>query len=194
MTTPPARYTEASLIKALEDLGIGRPSTYSSIIKTIQDRGYIYKKGSALVPAWVAFAVVGLLEQHFGRLVDYDFTASMERDLDRIAAGEEDRVAWLRRFYNGQGASGAAVDETASTAGELDAAAAPFIPPRARIFGTVDSETTSATRVTCTTCVSTQHLTPLPTGRPLRPEHRSPRWSFRSSSPCRPRPWPRPST
>ena len=86
-TSPPARYTEASLIKALEDLGIGRPSTYSSIIKTIQDRGYVQKKGSALVPSWVAFAVIGLLEQHFGRLVDYDFTAAMEDELDEIAGG-----------------------------------------------------------------------------------------------------------
>ena len=87
-TNPPARYTEASLIKALEELGIGRPSTYSSIIKTIQDRGYVYKKGSALVPSWVAFAVIGLLEQHFGRLVDYDFTAAMEDELDEIAGGQ----------------------------------------------------------------------------------------------------------
>ena len=75
-TNPPARYTEASLIKTLEELGIGRPSTYSSIIKTIQDRGYVYKRGSALVPSWVAFAVIGLLEPHFGRLVDFDFTAA----------------------------------------------------------------------------------------------------------------------
>ena len=87
-TSPPARYTEASLIKALEELGIGRPSTYSSIIKTIQDRGYVHKKGSALVPSWVAFAVTGLLEQHFGRLVDYDFTAAMEDELDEIASGQ----------------------------------------------------------------------------------------------------------
>ena len=100
-TTPPARYTEASLIKALEDLGIGRPSTYSSIIKTIQDRGYVNKKGSALVPSWVAFAVTGLLEQHFGRLVDYDFTAAMEDELDEIANGHEQRTNWLNNFYFG---------------------------------------------------------------------------------------------
>ncbi len=100
-TNPPARYTEASLIKALEDLGIGRPSTYSSIIKTIQDRGYVYKKGSALVPSWVAFAVTGLLEQHFGRLVDYDFTAALEDELDEIAAGHEQRTNWLHNFYFG---------------------------------------------------------------------------------------------
>jgi DNA topoisomerase-1 len=100
-TNPPARYTEASLIKALEDLGIGRPSTYSSILKTIQDRGYVYKKGSALVPSWVAFAVTGLLEQHFGRLVDYDFTAAMEDELDEIAAGHEQRTNWLNNFYFG---------------------------------------------------------------------------------------------
>ncbi|TFV60077.1 type I DNA topoisomerase [Mycobacterium sp. PS03-16] len=100
-TSPPARYTEASLIKALEDLGIGRPSTYSSIIKTIQDRGYVHKKGSALVPSWVAFAVIGLLEQHFGRLVDYGFTAAMEDELDEIAAGHERRTNWLSNFYFG---------------------------------------------------------------------------------------------
>nr|WP_234012440.1 type I DNA topoisomerase [Nocardia cyriacigeorgica] len=100
-TNPPARYTEASLIKALEELGIGRPSTYSSIIKTILDRGYVYKRGSALVPSWVAFAVVGLLEEHFGRLVDFDFTAAMEDDLDAIAGGREQRGNWLSSFYFG---------------------------------------------------------------------------------------------
>jgi len=100
-TNPPARYSEASLIKALEDLGIGRPSTYSSIIKTVQDRGYVYKKGTALVPSWVAFAVTGLLEQHFGRLVDYDFTAAMEDELDEIASGRERRTNWLHNFYFG---------------------------------------------------------------------------------------------
>ena len=100
-TNPPARYTEASLIKALEEMGIGRPSTYASIIKTILDRGYVYKRGSALVPAWVAFAVVGLLEAHFGRLVDYDFTAAMEDDLDKIAEGQAQRGNWLSNFYFG---------------------------------------------------------------------------------------------
>ena len=100
-TNPPARYTEASLIKALEELGIGRPSTYSSIIKTIQDRGYVHKRGSALVPSWVAFAVTGLLEQHFSRLVDYDFTAAMEDELDEIASGHEHRTNWLHNFYFG---------------------------------------------------------------------------------------------
>jgi len=100
-TSPPARYTEASLVKALEELGIGRPSTYSSIIRTIQDRGYVQKKGSALVPSWVAFAVTGLLEQHFGRLVDYNFTAAMEDELDEIANGHEQRTNWLNAFYFG---------------------------------------------------------------------------------------------
>ncbi len=100
-TNPPARFTEASLIKTLEELGIGRPSTYASIIKTILDRGYVYKRGSALVPSWVAFAVIGLLEAHFAQLVDYDFTAGMEDDLDEIAAGQEQRSAWLSRFYFG---------------------------------------------------------------------------------------------
>ncbi len=103
VTSPPARYTEASLVKTLEELGIGRPSTYASIIKTIQDRGYVVKKGNALVPQWVAFAVIGLLEGHFGGLVDYNFTASMEDDLDEIAGGREGRVDWLTRFYFGDG-------------------------------------------------------------------------------------------
>ncbi|WP_428846834.1 type I DNA topoisomerase [Nocardia terpenica] len=100
-TNPPPRYNEASLIKALEELGIGRPSTYSSIIKTILDRGYVYKRGNALVPSWVAFAVVGLLEEYFGRLVDFDFTAAMEDDLDAIAGGREQRGNWLSSFYFG---------------------------------------------------------------------------------------------
>jgi DNA topoisomerase-1 len=101
-TTPPARYTEATLVKALEERGIGRPSTYASILATIVDRGYVVKRGTALVPTFLAFAVTRLLEQHYGRLVDYDFTARMEDDLDRIAAGDEERVAWLTRFYNGE--------------------------------------------------------------------------------------------
>ncbi|KAA2262283.1 type I DNA topoisomerase [Solihabitans fulvus] len=100
-TSAPPRYTEASLIKTLEELGIGRPSTYSSIISTVQDRGYVWKKGSALVPSWVAFAVVGLLENHFGRLVDYDFTAALEDELDGIAAGRQQRTIWLSGFYFG---------------------------------------------------------------------------------------------
>ncbi|MEV0250107.1 type I DNA topoisomerase [Nocardia sp. NPDC050712] len=100
-TNPPARFTEASLIKTLEELGIGRPSTYASIIKTILDRGYVYKRGSALVPSWVAFAVIGLLEAYFGRLVDFDFTAAMEDDLDAIAGGREQRGNWLSSFYFG---------------------------------------------------------------------------------------------
>ena len=105
-TSPPARYTEASLVRALEDRGIGRPSTYASIMGTILDRGYVYKKGTALVPTFVAFSVTQLLERHFDQLVDYDFTARLEDDLDRIAAGDEERVAWLRRFYFGDGNTG----------------------------------------------------------------------------------------
>ena len=100
-TSPPPRYTEASLTKRLEDLGIGRPSTYAAIISTIMDRGYVTKKGQALVPSWIAFSVVRLLEEHFSALVNYDFTAEMENDLDRIAAGEADRTEWLREFYFG---------------------------------------------------------------------------------------------
>jgi DNA topoisomerase-1 len=100
-TSPPPRYTEASLVKALEELGIGRPSTYASILGTIQDRGYVFKRGTALVPSFTAFAVVGLLEQHFARLVDYGFTASMEDDLDAIANGSAQSAQWLARFYFG---------------------------------------------------------------------------------------------
>ncbi|MFE5189233.1 type I DNA topoisomerase [Streptomyces sp. NPDC056628] len=102
-TKPPARYTEASLVKELEEREIGRPSTYASIIGTILDRGYVFKKGTALVPSFLSFAVVNLLEKHFGRLVDYDFTARMEDDLDRIARGEAQSVPWLKRFYFGEG-------------------------------------------------------------------------------------------
>jgi DNA topoisomerase-1 len=100
-TRPPARYTEATLVKELEDREIGRPSTYASILGTILDRGYVFKKGTALVPSFLAFAVITLLERHFGQLVDYEFTARMEDVLDEIARGEAERVPWLRRFYFG---------------------------------------------------------------------------------------------
>ncbi len=100
-TQPPARYTEASLVKAMEELGVGRPSTYASVIATILERGYVWKKGTALVPSFTAFAVVGLLERYFANLVDYGFTASMEDDLDEIAAGTEEVLPWLTRFYFG---------------------------------------------------------------------------------------------
>ena len=123
-TTPPPRYTEASLVKALEEREIGRPSTYAATMSTISDRGYVDHRGQALVPTWLAFAVTRLLEENFTELVDYDFTASMERDLDRIAAGEEDRVAWLRRFYNGQGGAGAEQAAAQAASGELEAAVA----------------------------------------------------------------------
>src|SRR5713101_426254 len=105
-TQPPARYTEASLVKALEELGVDRPSTYASIIDNIQSRGYVWKRGSALIPSWIAFAVVGLLEQYFTQLVDYGFTASMEEELDEIAAGQEEAVPYLQRFYFGDGTPG----------------------------------------------------------------------------------------
>ncbi len=100
-TKPPARYTEPTLVKKLEELGIGRPSTFASIMSTIQDRGYVTKRGRALVPTFLAFSVTGLLEQHFSKLVDYEFTASMEEDLDKIANGTEERVAWLTNFFYG---------------------------------------------------------------------------------------------
>ena len=102
-TSAPARFTEATLVRALEERGIGRPSTYAAILSTILDRGYVFKKGTALVPTFLAFAVVNLLERHFEQLVDFDFTARMEDDLDRIAAGSEQRGDWLQRFYFGSG-------------------------------------------------------------------------------------------
>ncbi|GAB2773089.1 type I DNA topoisomerase [Streptomyces daliensis] len=117
-TKPPARYTEATLVKELEEREIGRPSTYASIISTILDRRYVFKKGTALVPSFLSFAVVGLLEKHFGRLVDYDFTAKMEDDLDRIATGNAEAVPWLRRFYFGEG--GGAADGSAADSGNGD--------------------------------------------------------------------------
>ena len=100
-TTPPARYTEASIVKKLEELGIGRPSTWASIIQTVQDRGYVWKKGQALVPTWTAFAVVNLLERHFGTIVDYQFTAGVEEDLDEISRKMLAKDEWLRQFYFG---------------------------------------------------------------------------------------------
>jgi DNA topoisomerase-1 len=138
-TSPPARYTEPTLVRALEERGIGRPSTYASILGTIIDRGYVFKRGSALVPAWLAFATIGLLEKHFGSLVDYDFTAEMEEDLDRIANGEENRSAWLRRFYfgersepnnvhSGEGNGGPGLHELVSGFGDIDAREVNSIP------------------------------------------------------------------
>ena len=121
-TKPPARYTEPTLVKKLEELGIGRPSTFASIIQTIQDRGYVSKRGRALVPTFLAFSVTGLLETHFTKLVDYDFTASMEEDLDKIASGEAGRVDWLRDFYYGvDGQPG--LNELALDLGVIDARA-----------------------------------------------------------------------
>jgi DNA topoisomerase-1 len=118
-TQPPARYTEASLVKRLEELGVGRPSTYASIISTIIDRDYVWKKGSALVPTFTAFAVVTLLEEHFPKLVDFAFTARMEDDLDGIASGAEDMEPWLSRFYFG-------VRDQVTADGEIPEGAAGF--------------------------------------------------------------------
>jgi DNA topoisomerase-1 len=119
-TRPPARYTEASLVKELEDREIGRPSTYASILGTILDRGYVWKKGTALVPSYLAFAVVGLLEKHFAHLVDYAFTAKLEEALDQIANGDAQMVSWLSRFYFGEnGEEG--LKELVSDLGDIDA-------------------------------------------------------------------------
>src|SRR5690606_40701075 len=121
-TRPPARYTEASLVKELEEREIGRPSTYAAIISTIIGREYVFKKGTALVPTFLAFAVVNLLEQHFGNLVDYDFTAHMEDGLDEIARGEAERVRWLERFYFGDGEnSEEGLKELVSDISDIDA-------------------------------------------------------------------------
>lgn len=121
-TSPPPRFTEASLTKRLEELGIGRPSTYAAIISTIMDRGYVTKKGQALVPTWNAFSVVKLLEGHFSELVDYDFTAEMESDLDSIAAGQHDRTKWLHDFYFGSD-SHPGLRGVVDNLGEIDARA-----------------------------------------------------------------------
>ncbi|MCA1307710.1 type I DNA topoisomerase [Microbacterium esteraromaticum] len=121
-TTPKPRYTEASLVKALEEHGIGRPSTFASTIGTVIDRGYASKRGQALVPTWLAFSVVRLLEQHFADLIDYDFTAALEDDLDAIARGEQNRVEWLRSFYYGSD-SQVGLRQVVDNLGEIDARA-----------------------------------------------------------------------
>ena len=127
-TQPPARYTEASLVKAMEEIGVGRPSTYASIVSTILDRGYVWKKGSAMVPSLTAFGVVGLLEQHFADLVDYGLTASMEDDLDEIAGGDEDMERWLGEFWFGPGGHGGLRDQVADNLDAIDAAAVNAVP------------------------------------------------------------------
>jgi DNA topoisomerase-1 len=133
-TTPPARYTEASLVKALEERGIGRPSTYAAIMGTILDRGYVRKQGQALVPEFLAFAVVNLLEQYFPRLVDYEFTARMEDDLDDIAGGDESRTGWLHRFYFGADGDDGLKKLVDQHLGEIDARAVNTVPiPRSDI-------------------------------------------------------------
>ncbi|RAO58672.1 DNA topoisomerase [Micromonospora saelicesensis] len=116
-TQPPSRYTEASLVKALEELGIGRPSTYASIMQTIQDRGYVTKRGQAMIPTFLAFAVIGLMERHYPRLIDYDFTATMENELDEIAGGDHAAVDFLTAFYFGS--SNGAGDQDIARSGGL---------------------------------------------------------------------------
>ncbi|MGB3679716.1 MAG: type I DNA topoisomerase, partial [Candidatus Microthrix parvicella] len=128
-TQPPSRFTEASLVKRLEELGVGRPSTYASIISTILDRGYVWKKGSALIPSFTAFAVIGLLEGHFPELVDYAFTARMEDDLDGIAGGSEEAIPWLSRFYFGANEDDAGLARMVSeNLGDIDARQVNSIP------------------------------------------------------------------
>src|SRR4051812_11279113 len=120
-TSPPARFTEATLVKALEERGIGRPSTYAAIMGTILDRGYVRKQGQALVPEFLAFAVVNLLEKHFPQLVDYEFTARMEDDLDEVASGHQKRDEWLRRFYFGADGDAGLKELVEGRLGEIDA-------------------------------------------------------------------------
>ena len=127
-TQPPARYTEASLIRRLEEMGVGRPSTYASIMGTIVDRGYVWKKGTALVPSFTAFSVVNLLEHHFPKLVDYAFTAEMEDDLDRIARGAEETVPWLSRFYFGHGDDPGLKEKVSSRLADIDARSVNSVP------------------------------------------------------------------
>ncbi len=128
-TQPPSRYTEASLVKKLEELGVGRPSTFASIMGTIQDRGYVWKKGSAMVPSFTAFSVVGLLEGHFPDLVDYAFTAKMETDLDAIAGGSGEAIPWLTKFYFGEGEMSEGLKKKVDERlGEIDARAINTIP------------------------------------------------------------------
>ena len=123
-TSPPARYTEASIVAELEAREIGRPSTFAPTISTIMDRGYVTKRGGALVPSWVAFSVVRLLEEHFGKYVDYDFTARLEDDLDEIAHGQKGRSAWLKDFYFGSAESGeAGLESVVNNLGDIDARA-----------------------------------------------------------------------
>ena len=123
-TTPPPRYTEASLVRALEERGIGRPSTYASTVATVQDRGYVLRRGTALVPSWTAFAVVRLLEEHFGTFIDYDFTAQMEQQLDRMAQGDLGRSQYLRNFYLSDGTdSPIGLKPMVDDLGEIDARA-----------------------------------------------------------------------
>jgi len=127
-TQPPARYTEASLVKAMEEIGVGRPSTYASIVSTILDRGYVWKKGTAMVPSLTAFGVVRLLEDHFTDLVDYGLTASMEDDLDGIAEGTQELERWLGDFYFGPGGSGGLRDQLARNLDAIDASAVNAVP------------------------------------------------------------------
>ncbi|KLU08567.1 MULTISPECIES: type I DNA topoisomerase [unclassified Kocuria] len=127
-TSPPPRYTEASLVKVLDELGIGRPSTYAAVISTIMDRGYVRVRGSALIPSWTAFSVVRLLEEHFSDYVDYDFTAEMEEGLDRIARGEEDSTDWLQDFYFGSQEHENGLKPIVDDLGEIDARAVNSIP------------------------------------------------------------------
>ena len=132
-TKPPARYTEATLVKELEEREIGRPSTYASIIGTILNRGYVYKKGTALVPAWLAFSVVRLLEEHFARLVSYEFTAGMEDVLDEIAAGRRNRNTELAEFYFGTANDGnghEGLQKLVSELGDIDARELATFPDR----------------------------------------------------------------
>ena len=169
-TQPPARFTEASLVKALEEKGIGRPSTYASIISVIIDRGYVVRRGNALVPQWIAFPVTRLLQERFADLVDYDFTAELEEDLDRIASGEFKRGEWLHRFYFGDETHRGLRDVALAATEEIDARAlntleiSPTISLRVGRYGpfleVTDPETGEVTNVNLPPELAPDELTP----------------------------------
>lgn len=142
-TQPPARYTEASLVKTLEAKEIGRPSTYASIISTIIDRGYVYERGRALIPSWLAFSVIKLLETKFPKYVDYQFTADMENGLDQIAHGQETGRDWLTHFYFGSGG------DAATSADEAHAGLQQQVAQLGRSTPAPSTPSTSATDCTC---------------------------------------------
>ena len=185
-TKPPARYTEATLVRELEEREIGRPSTYASIIGTILNRGYVYKKGTALVPAWLAFSVIRLLEDHFSRLVSYEFTAGMEDVLDEIASGRRDRVTELAEFYFGS-ADVEGLHKLVNELGDIDARELATFPigdgrPGSTCGSAATAPTSRTPRASAATCPRTCRPT---SSRSRRPRSCSPTRPARSRSSAR---------